>query len=182
MSSKGKSKMSECFQRQGRKNFEFCSHKNCTLTHSSLDASWSSLGASLPRYLMDNLERPLWEGLDQGVPLPPIESLPSSPVLLWIQVHPWSPLSPPRQVNWSSSLEEDRSGRIFCQSERVKRKGQRCCPLKLSTQQRLRDQEKALRDLPQTLVSLALGGGSHQSEGFSQSCDKCWDLPCSYKI
>ena len=24
--------MSECFQRQSRKNFEFCSHKNCTLT------------------------------------------------------------------------------------------------------------------------------------------------------
>ena len=24
--------MSECFQRQDRKNFEFCSHKNCTLT------------------------------------------------------------------------------------------------------------------------------------------------------
>ena len=32
ISSKGKSKMSECFQRQSRKNFEFCSHKNCTLT------------------------------------------------------------------------------------------------------------------------------------------------------
>ena len=32
ISSKGRSKMSECFQRQSRKNFEFCSHKNCTLT------------------------------------------------------------------------------------------------------------------------------------------------------
>ena len=32
ISSKGKSKMSECFQRQSRKNFEFCSYKNCTLT------------------------------------------------------------------------------------------------------------------------------------------------------
>ena len=27
--------MSECFQRQSRKNFEFCSHKNCTLTRRS---------------------------------------------------------------------------------------------------------------------------------------------------
>ena len=32
INSKGKSKMSESFQRQSRKNFEFCSHKNCTLT------------------------------------------------------------------------------------------------------------------------------------------------------
>ena len=34
--SSGKSKMSECFQRQSQKNFEFCSHKNCTLTVSFL--------------------------------------------------------------------------------------------------------------------------------------------------
>ena len=32
ISSKGKSKISECFQRQSQKNFEFCNHKNCTLT------------------------------------------------------------------------------------------------------------------------------------------------------
>ena len=44
--------------------------------HSFLDASQLSLGASLPWYLMDNLERPLREGLDQGVPLPLIESPP----------------------------------------------------------------------------------------------------------
>ena len=33
--------MSECFQRQSRKNFEFCSHKNCTLTKGN-----DSVGAS----------------------------------------------------------------------------------------------------------------------------------------
>ena len=38
ISSKGKSKMSERFQRQSRKNFEFCSHKNCTLTLSSSES------------------------------------------------------------------------------------------------------------------------------------------------
>ena len=32
INSKGKSKMSESFQRQSQKNFEFCTHKNCTLT------------------------------------------------------------------------------------------------------------------------------------------------------
>ena len=90
-----------------------------------------------------------------------------------------SPLLP---VNWLSSPVEDRSGRTFCQSERVKRKGQRCHPLRLSTHQRLKDQERALQDLPQTLVSLALGGGSHQKGEYSQSCEKCWDLPCSYEV
>ena len=80
---------------------------------SSSDASWSSLGASLPRYLMNNLERPLQEGLDQGVPLPLIEFPPSSPVLKEIVLHPQSPLSPPHLANQSSSPVEDRSGRTL---------------------------------------------------------------------
>ena len=150
--------------------------------HSYLDASWSSSDArSQPRYLMDNLERPLREGLDQGVPLPPIEFLPSIPALMGIQVHPQSPPSRLQLVSPSSSPEEDRSGRISRRSQRVKRKGQRCRPLKLSTRQRLRERERNLQELPQALASLALGGGSPQRDGSSPSCDKCWDLPCSYE-
>ena len=149
--------------------------------HSYSDASQSSLGASLPRYLMDNLERPLWEGLDQGVPLPPIESLPSSPALLEIVVPPRSPPSPLQLVSSLLSPVEDRSGRISHQSQRVKRKGQRCRPSRLSTWQRLREQEKDLQDLPQMLASLALGGGSHWRGDSSWSCERCWDLPCSYE-
>ena len=147
----------------------------------SSGASRSNSDASLLRHLMDNLERPLQEGLDQGVPLPPIESLPSSPALLEILVCPQSPPSPLQLVSPLSSPVEDRSGCISHWSQRVKRKGQRCCPLRLSTRQRLRDQEKNLQDLPQTLASLALGGGSLRNEGSSQSCNKCWDLPCSYE-
>ena len=148
---------------------------------SSLGASRLNLDASLPRHLMDNLERPLQEGLDQGVPLPPIESLPSSPALMGIVVHPRSPPSHLQLDSPLSSPAEDRSGRISRRSQRVKRKGQRCQPSRLSTRQRLRDQEKALQELPQSLASLALGGGSLRSEGSSQSCDKCWDLPCTYE-
>ena len=148
---------------------------------SSSDASWSNSSASLPRHLMDNLERPLQEGLDQGVPLPPIESLPSSPALMGIVIHPRSPPSRLQLDSPLSSPMEDRSGRISRRSQRVKRKGQRCRPSRLSTRQRLREQEKVLQDLPRDLASLALGGGSPWSEESSRSCDKCWDLPCSYE-
>ena len=148
---------------------------------SSSGVSRSNSDASLLRHLMDNLERPLQEGLDQGVPLPRIESLPSSPALLEVVVHPQSPPSPLRLASPLLSLVEDRSGCISRWSQRVKRKGQRCRPSRLSTCQRLRNQEKNLQELPQTLVSLALDGGFPQKEGSFQSCDKCWDLPCTYE-
>ena len=148
---------------------------------SSSGASRSNSDASLPWHLMDNLERPLREGLDQGVPLPPIESLPSSPALMGIQVHPRSPPSLLQLDSPLSSPVEDRSGHISRQSQRVKRKGQRCKPSRLSMWQKLRGQERDLQDLPQGLASLALGGGFLQREGCSQSCDKCWDLPCTYE-
>ena len=148
---------------------------------SSSGASRSSSDASLPRHLMDNLERPLREGLDQGVLLPQIESLPSSPALMGIVVHPQSPPCPLQLDSPLSSPVEDRSGRISCRSQRVKRKGQRCRLSKLSTRRRLRDQEKSLQELPQSLAGLALDGGSLRSEGSFLSCDKCWDLPCTYE-
>ena len=81
-----------------------------------------------------------------------------------IVVHPQSPPSLLQLDSPLSSPVEDRSGRISHQSPRVKRKGQRCRPSKLSTRQRLREQEKSLQELPQSLASLALGGGSLRSE------------------
>ena len=117
----------------------------------------------------------------QGVPLPPIESLPSSPALMGIVVHPRSPPSLLQLESPLSSPVEDHSGRISRRSQRMKRKGQRCRPSKLSTRQRLKEQEKVLQELPRSLASLALDGGSLRSEGSSRSCDKCWDLPCTYE-
>ena len=82
----------------------------------------------------------------------------------------------------SSSPVEDRSGGISRRSQRVKRKGQRCRPSRLSTRHSLKEQERKFRDLPQTLASLDLDGGSLPREGSSQSCNKCWDLPCTYEL
>ena len=60
MSSKGKSKMSERFQRQSQKNFEFCSHKNCTLTGGT-GSGGSSSSSSVPSLVSNS---PISQGLE----------------------------------------------------------------------------------------------------------------------
>ena len=103
--------------------------------HSYSDASLSNSDVSRSHHLMDNLERPLQEGLDQGVPLPPVLERfhPSSPVLEEIVVRPLSPRSPLPPASGLQSPVEDRSGRTFRRSQRVKKLGQRCRPSKLTT-------------------------------------------------
>ena len=147
ISSKGKSKTSESFQRQSWKNFEFCGHKNCALT--------------LPLQ-MDPLVMPLQEGLDQGDPLPLLQSPPCSPIL---------------------QSPEDRNGRLFWRKVRVK--GQHCCPSWLSTRCRLRKVQQEEEDLPLALESLDLGGSpllGVPSHSKGPECERCWGYPCSYKF
>ena len=91
-------------------------------------------------------------------------------------------MSGPDKENQLLSLVEDHSGRISHRSERLKKTGQGCCPSRLTTWRKLRAQEKALQGLPQTSANLALDGGSHQKGEHSQSCEDCWDLPCSYQV
>ena len=121
----------------------------------------NSLGVRGLFLLMDPLAMHLWEGLDQGVPLPLPQSPPSSLI----------PQSP-----------EDWNGQLSQRKERVK--GQCCCLSRSLMRHKLKKAQEE-ESLPLAPESLDLGGSpqnsvpSHIKE---MNCEHCWGFPCSYEF